>query len=222
MRQLISKRKRQRATSIKGHLVTYSNPDSVVSDEFRAIRTNINFLTEERRNRTFIITSPEIGEGKSTITANLAVSMAQQKERILLIDANLRGPVIHDIFKIPNEVGLTDILSGKVHMESAVQKASIRHLEVLTSGAITANPAEILGNVYMNDLLTSVAATYDVVLIDSPPVLTSTETRVLANQCDGVIIVLKRGKTELEKTTEASRVLKLARAKLVGSIMNEK
>lgn len=216
------RRGRQKATSKKNYLVTYSNPDSMISDQFRAIRTNINFLTEDRKNRLFIITSPGTGEGKSTTTANLAVSMAQQKERILLIDANLREPIIHDIFKVPNDVGLTSILSGKTNLEDAIQKLGIGKLEILTGGATTFNPAELLGNSRMTDLLRVVASTYDIVLIDSSPLLTSTETRVLANQCDGVVLVLGRGKTEIEKTIESRRVLDLAHANLVGAIINEK
>ncbi|MFZ3577251.1 CpsD/CapB family tyrosine-protein kinase [Virgibacillus sp. DJP39] len=214
-------RGRQKAIN-KKHLITYSHPDSKVSDQFRAIRTNISFLTEEKRNRLFIITSPGDGEGKSTITANLAVSMAQQKERILLIDASLRDPIIHDIFKIPNDIGLTSILSGKANLEGAVQELGIGRLEILTSGSTTFNPSELLGNTRMTELLRTVADTYDIVLIDSSPLLTSTETRVLANQCDGVVLVLNRGKTEVEKTIESRRVLDLAHANLVGAIINEK
>lgn len=218
---MFNKRKRM-DTSRKRHLMTYSNPDSMVSDQFRAIRTNINFLTEKRKNRLFIITSPGEGEGKSTTTANLAVSMAQQKEKILLIDANLRNPIVHDIFKIPNELGLTSILTGKVSLENAIQRTGIGNLEILTSGATLFNPAELLGNEQMTFLLRTVANMYDIVLIDSPPVLESTETRVLANQCDGVVLVLNRGKTELEKTVESRRVLELAHSRLVGAIINEK
>ncbi|ASN06004.1 CpsD/CapB family tyrosine-protein kinase [Virgibacillus necropolis] len=215
------KRKRKNAGK-RSQLITYSNPDSIVSDQFRAIRTNINFLTEKRKNRIFIITSPGDGEGKSTTTANLAVSMAQQKESILLIDANLRDPIIHDVFKVPNDLGLTSILSGKAKLENIIKRTGIGNLEILTSGANLFNPAELLGNEQMTELLKTVADMYDIVLIDSPPVLESTETRVLANQCDGVVLVLNRGKTELEKTVESRRVLELAHARLVGAIINEK
>lgn len=202
--------------------MTYSNPDSMISDQFRAIRTNIKFITEKKKNRLFIITSPSGGEGKSTTTANLAVSMAQQKEKILLIDANLRDPIIHDIFKIPNHLGLTGILTGKVCLDNAIQPTEIGNLEVLTSGAALFNPAELLGNEQMTSLLKTVADMYDIVLIDSPPILDSTEARILANQCDGVILVVNRGKTELEKLVESRRVLELAHSRLVGAIMNEK
>ncbi|WP_430791428.1 CpsD/CapB family tyrosine-protein kinase [Virgibacillus flavescens] len=222
MIQLILKRKRRSDSVKKGNLITYSNPDSLVSDQFRAIRTNIKFLTEKRNNRLFIITSPSEGEGKSITTANLAVSMAQQKEKVLLIDANVREPVIHEIFRIPNELGLTSILTGKAKLENAIQRTGIGKLEILTSGATLFNPAELLGNEQMTNLLRTISELYDIVLIDSPSVLESTETRVLANQCDGVVLVVNRGKTDIEKTIESRRVLELAHARLVGAIINEK
>ncbi|WP_235420830.1 CpsD/CapB family tyrosine-protein kinase [Jeotgalibacillus soli] len=193
----------------------------MISDQFRTIKINIQFLTKEKKNRVFLITSPGKGEGKSTTTANLAVSMAQQKQKVLLIDANLRNPIIHSIFKVPNEIGLTNVLTGKTSFAETVCRTEIGKLEILTSGSISFNPAELLGNELMSDLLQRVVNSYDIVLIDSPSVLHYTETRVLANQCDGVVLVLHRERTELEHTAESRRVLDLAHAKLVGAIINE-
>ncbi len=156
------------------------------------------------------------------MTANLAISMAQQKERVLLIDANLREPIIHTIFKIPNEVGLTNLLMEQVTLEETVFKTEIGNLAILTSGSTSTNPAELLGNDRMSELMDEVANSYDIVLIDSPSVLHFTETRVLANQCDGVVLILNRGKTKPEKAIEAKRILELANAKLVGAIVNER
>ena len=174
-----------------------------------------------RENKIFLITSPKNGEGKSTTIANLAVSMTQQKEKILVIDANLREPVLHSIFKIPNEAGLTDVLTGKANLEEAIYKTEITRLDVLTSGSSSFNPAELLESERMKELLTSIARTYDIVLIDAPSVLKSTETRILANQCDGVVLVVNRGKTEIEKAIETKKVLELAHARIVGAILNE-
>lgn len=207
----------------KRHLITYSNADSIISDQFRTIRTNIKFLSKGDSDRVFLITSPGRGEGKSAITANLAVSMAQQKEKVLLIDANLREAVIHSIFKLSNEVGLTNVLTGKAMLDDSIYRTGIGKLEILTSGTAQNyhNPAEVLGNDRMITILNEVARAYDIVLIDAPTVLKSTETRVLANQCDGVVLVLNRGKTLLEKADEARRVLELSQSKLVGAIINK-
>jgi capsular exopolysaccharide synthesis family protein len=172
-------------------------------------------------NKSFLITSPKNGEGKSTTISNLAVSIANQKEKTLIIDANLRDPLIHSIFKIPNEIGLTNVLTGNATLEEAIYKTEITRLEVLTSGSTAFNPAELLETKRMKELLKSLAASYDIVLIDAPSVLKSTETRVLANQCDGVVLVVNRGKTEIEKAIETKKVLELAQAKIVGAILNE-
>ena len=117
--------KKGRATLKKRNLVTLSNSNSIISDQFRTIRTNMRFLAKENEERVFLITSPGVGEGKSTMTANLAVSLAQQKEKVLLIDANLRSPIVDQIFKISNEVGLTDILSYKKTFQEAVHHSEI-------------------------------------------------------------------------------------------------
>ena len=211
-----------RNTLKKRNLITLSNSNSIVSDQFRTIRTNMRFLSKEKEERVFLITSPGVGEGKSTMTANLAVSLAQQKEKVLLVDANLRSPIIDQIFKIPNEVGLTDILSYKKTFQEAVHDSKIGKLEILTSGYPTSNPAELLGNEILKELLEDFGKTYDFVLVDSPSVLTSTETRMLANICDGIILVLTKGKTDLENAAKARRVLELAHANLLGAIINKK
>ncbi|MGM8364838.1 CpsD/CapB family tyrosine-protein kinase [Virgibacillus sp. W0181] len=206
----------------KGGLITYSHADSVIADQFRMIRANINFLPGKRANRIFLMSSAGKGEGKSTIISNLAVSMAQQKEKILLIDANLREPVIHDFFETPNDKGLTDILSRKSTFDEVVYKTGIGQLDLLTSGSTLFNPAELLGNEMMSVILQKVTNIYHVVLIDSPTILDYTETRVLANECDGVILVVNRKKTTKEKVAEARRVLELAHANTAGVIINDK
>jgi len=222
VRQLIFNRRAQVATLKKRNLITFSNPDSIISDQFRTIRTNIQFLTEGMKNRKFLITSTGKGEGKSTISANLAVSMAQQQKKILLIDANLRDAIIHSIFKLPNDIGLTNVLTKQVSPVDAVKQTEFGNLDILTSGTTSFNPLELLSNEIVKEMLDTLVKSYDIILIDSSSVLDFTESRVLANQCDGVVFVVNRGKTEIEKINEAKRVLELAHGKLVGVIMNEK
>jgi capsular exopolysaccharide synthesis family protein len=217
---LVLNRKKQISVMRKRHLVTYSQPESLISEQFREIRTNMKFINNND-NKIFLITSPQNGEGKSTTLSNLAVSIAKQKEKILIIDANLREPLLHTIFKIPNEIGLTNVLTGNASFEKAIYKTEISGLEVLTSGSTSFNPAELLETKRMKELLKSISENYDIVLIDAPSILKSTETRVLANQCDGVVLVLNRGKTEIEKAIESKKILELAQAKIVGAILNE-
>lgn len=207
--------------SQKRSLIAYSNPNSLIAEQFRTIRTNIRFLTEKENKAVLLITSPSKGEGKSTTAANIAVSMAQQKEKVLIIDANLREPELHSIFKISNTVGLTDVLTGKSTFEDAIYPTEIGRLAVLTSGVIPFNPAEILGLDKLGDLLREVKQIYDIILIDSPGILEVADTKVLANRCDGVIIVLSEGSTSKFKAIEAKKALDFTESKILGVVFNE-
>ncbi|WP_047983969.1 CpsD/CapB family tyrosine-protein kinase [Ornithinibacillus californiensis] len=206
----------------KVHLTTYTNSDSVISDQFRKIRTNIKFLTNNMQNKVYLLTSTRQKEGKSTVISNLTVSIVQQQSKVLLIDANLREPLVHDIFKISNDKGLTNVLKGYTTLEQAISHTDIQALDILTAGIPVTNPTELLGSEGMKELLLSAASMYDMVLIDSPSVLESTDTRVLANQCAGVVLVINRGKTVVDDVIETKKVLELANANLMGVIFNEK
>lgn len=205
----------------KRNLITYSFPESTIAEEFRTIRTNVHFVTDEQKPGILLVTSPNSGEGKSTTAANLAVSLAQKEEKVLLIDANLRKPAVHLIFKVPNSAGLTDVLTGTVAFEEAVTNTEIGQLEVLTSGTATNNPAELLASNPMKELLQKAAKEYDVVLIDSSQILELTDTKLFASQCDGVLLVIHQGKTQIEDAAEAKKVLEFAKANIFGVILNE-
>ncbi|WP_240050819.1 CpsD/CapB family tyrosine-protein kinase [Metabacillus litoralis] len=206
----------------KRHFVSYSNPSSEIAEQFRTIRTNIQFSSIDIQHKTLIITSPSSNEGKTTSAINLAISISQQGERVLLIDANLRKPKLHISFNLKESYGLTDVLMGRLPLEEAVFQTQIGKLEVLTSGIIPPNPTEIIGSKAMSYFLKDIKEEYDTVIFDCPPVLETTDTKLLAGQCDGVIMVLKSGKTDREKAVEANRLLHLVRAKVLGVILNEK
>ncbi|MDQ0270921.1 CpsD/CapB family tyrosine-protein kinase [Cytobacillus purgationiresistens] len=203
------------------NLVTFSHPDSIISEQFRTIRTNIQFINGEKNNPILLITSPSKLEGKSTSAANIAVSMAQQKEKVLLIDASLRNPAIHEIFQLPHTAGLTDVLKGYITFEEAVVSSQIPGLKILPSGKVPTNPSELLSSKAMKRLLDKVSPLYDITLIDSPSVLDVTDTKILANLSDGVILVVRQGKTKAEHTYNAKRVLQYAKSQIIGVILNE-
>lgn len=207
----------------KRNLIAYSSPDSLISEQYRTIRTNIKFSAVSKKRNIIMITSPTTGEGKSTTAANLAVSMAQNKEKVLLIDANLRNPSIHSIFKISNKVGLTSILSGSLQpsLEETVFKTGMGNLDVLTSGPIPFNPGEVIGLKVMQNFLTKCEMLYDLVLIDSPSILEVTDTKILANYCNGIVLVFNSGKTELKNALATKRILEFVEDKVVGVILNE-
>ncbi|MDQ0414647.1 MULTISPECIES: CpsD/CapB family tyrosine-protein kinase [Mesobacillus] len=211
-------KRKNRMSAPKRNLITFSNPESIISEQFRTLRTNIHFLTEGKKS-IILITSPGSHEGKTTTTANLAVSMAQQKEKVLLVDANLREPAIHFIFKKENTVGLTEVLSGKIRLEEAIIPTDIGSLAILTSGQMASHPAELIGSDSLYKVLQQALEEYDFILVDSPPILDVTDTKLLAHKSDGVILVISQGKTEIEKAVEAKKALEFAKVNLFGVIL---
>ncbi|MFT4414721.1 CpsD/CapB family tyrosine-protein kinase [Fredinandcohnia humi] len=203
-------------------LVTLFNPKSPISEQYRTIRTNIQFSTVDQEIRTMMVTSSGPAEGKSTTTNNIAVVFAQQGKKVLLVDADLRKPTVHFSFKLENHYGLTNVLTKQVTLDKAIQKSDQENLSVLTSGPIPPNPAEILGSKAMDEFLAQVQGMFDLVVFDTPPVLAVTDGQVLAYKCDGVVMVVSSGKTENEAALKAKDLLMNAKAKLLGVVLNNK
>lgn len=205
----------------KETLVTYYNPNSIISEQYRLIRTNLLLSLEDLKNRVILITSPSSGEGKSTTAVNIAISMALQKENILLIDGNLRKPVLHSLFNISNDVGLTNILTENTPLEETIHHTEIGRLDILPSGSNSVNPAELLGSQRMHDLIKKLSQSYNMIFIDTPSVLEATDTILLAKYCDGIIMVLNPRITGIQEAMEAKKGLEFAKATFVGAIYNE-
>jgi len=217
---LITNKRTSKQTKRKNPFVTYYYPESVLADQFQMIQTNINFLMSEKTSQTLMVTSPEEGDGKSTMLANLAVSMAQQKKKVLLVDTNLRSPALHEFFHTSNSTGLTDVLTGRMTFSEVVYHTEIWRLDLLASGPVPKNPVELLGSKMMKDLLVKLKESYDVIILDSSALLKIPDTKLLANLCDGVVLVVKNGKTKLQNATEAKKVIEFAKARLIGVILN--
>lgn len=207
--------------SSKGRLVTHSSPESRISEQFKTIRANIQILLGDERKNILLFTATKKSDGNTTLIANLAVSIAQQRERVLLIDGNLRRPGVHSIFKVSNNVGLTDVLTEKSQLEEAITPTDIAGLDLLTSGSVKENPAELIGLKSMRNLLRVMKNRYDYVLVDSPSILEAAETRILANRCEGVVLIVNKQKTALESAIEAKKILDFANVKLLGVVMNK-
>lgn len=203
-------------------VITYHRPNSIISEQYREIRTNLKFAAMDQEIKTLAITSAESGVGKSVTAANLAISMAQRGDKVLLVDADLRKPTLHSVFKLTNQTGLTEILMEKATWGEAVQPSSVDGLEVMTTGTMVPNWMELYGSHIMEDWQALIRDEYDIVIFDCPPVLEVSVARVLAHRCDGVILVLKNGKTKREKAIEAKRSLEFARANVIGVILNQK
>lgn len=201
-------------------LVTMLNPKSPISEQYRTIRTNIEFSTVDEEMRTIMVTSSGPGEGKSTTTNNIAVVFAQQGKKVLLVDSDLRKPTVHYSFRINNHTGLTNVLTKQETLINAVQATEQENLFVLTSGPIPPNPAELLGSKAMDQFINEVKGLFDVVVFDTPPVLAVTDGQVLANKVDGVVVVVSSGKTETEAALKAKETLMNSKAKLLGVVLN--
>ncbi len=220
MRPLVYKRKIQNDVNAR-NLVTYTYPESIISEQFRTIQTNISLSLSQGDKKTFLITSPNSGEGKSSTASNLAVTIAVQKRKVLLIDANLRNPSIHKIFRLQNNIGLANVLSGGSLLEEVVNQTVVGNLFALTSGLAGYNPGELFVSNIFKELIEEANKNYDVVILDSPSILEVTDVKLLAKQCNGVILVINRGNTNFEAALEAKKELEFAKAKILGVIINE-
>lgn len=222
MSQLARKDRKQIFNLQNRSLISLTNPKSPIAEQFRTIRTNIQFSSVDKELQTIIVTSSGPGEGKSTNTANLAVVFAQQGKRVLLIDADLRKPTVHYTFRTENHVGLSNVLTRQLTLEEAVSTTAQEKLSVLSSGPIPPNPSELLGSKNMQVLLEQAKEEYDVIVIDTPPVLAVTDAQILANLADGVVLVVSSGKTERDSAKKAKELLESAQAKILGVVLNNK
>ncbi|MER2041351.1 CpsD/CapB family tyrosine-protein kinase [Desemzia incerta] len=202
-------------------LVVSSKPNSVVSEQFRTIRTNIQFSMVDERLQSLVITSAGPGSGKSIISANLAATFASEDKKVLLVDADLRKPTVHKTFRVRNNDGLTTLLTDRgVSVEDMVYRTHISGLYVLTSGAIPPNPAELLGSKRMDELMKEFEDKFDFVIYDMPPILAVTDAQVMASKVDGTIFVLPKGQATKEAVFKAKELLNLVDANVLGAIFN--
>lgn len=201
-------------------LVALLDPDDPASEAYRSLRTNVTFVNAAAGARSLVITSPGPSEGKSTTAANLAVTMAQQGTRTLLVDADLRRPIVHRAFDLVQDPGLTDVLAGKAQLREAIRPNVAPKLDVLPSGTQPPNPSELLGSDAMRRLLTELRTQYEIVIFDSPPVLAVTDAAVLGAATDAVVVVLRAGETESAAAERALLAVRRVEAKVAGAVLN--
>lgn len=198
----------------------YNNKHQSISSEvYRSIRTNLKYVSLDNKAKTIAITSSLPAEGKSTITGNLALCLSEGGSKVLIIDCDLRKPTIHKRFQCSNEIGLTDALINHDLLEKAIYVYSPR-LSVLTTGTIPPNPAEILGSRTFERFLKEISTNFDYVLLDTPPVLAVTDGRLVAAKTDGTVVVVRYGKTKVKQVNRAYEELKIVKANIIGSILN--
>ncbi|PGQ08153.1 tyrosine protein kinase [Bacillus cereus] len=203
-------------------LITHKEPKSRIAEQYRNIRTNIEFTSVDNHIRSIVVTSADPGDGKTTTIANLAVVFGQQGKKVLVIGADLRKPTIQNLFAIHHSNGLTSLLSGQAKLMQCIQKTDVENVYLMASGQIPPNPAELLGNRVMDEALLEAYNMFDIILIDTPPVLVVTDAQILANKCDGVILVVRSEQTEKDNIVKAKQILDKASGKLLGVVLNDK
>jgi capsular exopolysaccharide synthesis family protein len=201
-------------------MVTHVEPQSLVAEAFRSLRTNVTFARAHQDLRTLMITSPAPGEGKSTVAVNLATTFAQQGQRTLLIDADLRRSVLDQTFAIARSPGLTDVLVGAEPLDAVVRTTDVPNLSILPSGHFPPNPSELLGSSQMRGMIEQAKQSFDIVLIDSPPVLAVTDAAVLSTVVDGSIMVIRLGVTAREAVRRAVSQLRVVNGRILGAVLN--
>ncbi|WP_328587735.1 CpsD/CapB family tyrosine-protein kinase [Alteribacter lacisalsi] len=222
--ETLARRRKQKdqLTDKQRSLIAYHSQKSPVTEQFRTLRTNIQFASVDKNIKKILIASSGPAEGKSTVIANLGVVLAQQGNRVLLVDSDMRKPTVHFTFQLNNTMGLTSVLTRSKRFLDVVQNSGIEDLDVLSSGPVPPNPSELLGSKAMARFLDEADQQYDYILFDAPPVNLVTDAQVLSSLTDGVIFVLRSGKTERETAVKAVNALKKANANVIGTVLNDR
>lgn len=218
---MFNKKKKQLDTNERTSLVTLTRPSSVIAEQFRTIRTNVQFSMVDKNLKTLVITSAGPGAGKSTISANLAVAFAMQGKKILIVDADLRKPTVHKTFHLPNRDGLTTLLTDRdIEIKDIAHRLDTEGLYVITSGAIPPNPSELLASNRMNQLMSEFENLFDLIIFDMPPVIAVTDAQVMASKADGTIFVVNKNGAEKDMVAKSKELLEKVKANVIGVVFN--
>ena len=213
-------RKRARAMSPIG-LISYAEPNSYWAEAYRAIRINIHFLRRHsQRLQVLLVTSPYPGDGKTTAASNLAISFALAGQRVLLIDADLRSPSLHKVHGLRREHGLSHLLKGLLPLHQAVQRSQIERLEVITVDPEVPSPGELLASSRLKELLDEARRAYDVILLDSSPLLAVVDSAIIGMVVDGVVLVARPGTLRRRDVEHALELLRIGGASILGMLVN--
>ncbi len=201
-------------------ILAYHRPKSREAEAIRGLRTAVYFSTRNQDRRVLQVTSPAAGDGKTTLISNLAVSLAQAGKRVLLVDCDLRRPRVHEVFSLDNSIGLADVLMSKAEVSEAWQTSEVTNLSILPSGPIPSNPAELLESPEFEQMLNRLRATYDFVLLDTPPVLAVSDPVSIAAHVDGVVLTIRLRKNSRAHAIRAKEVLNTSGVTILGTVVN--
>ncbi|WP_165004788.1 MULTISPECIES: CpsD/CapB family tyrosine-protein kinase [unclassified Enterococcus] len=215
--------KKKKSTIMPISLVTVADQNAVISEQYRTIRSNIQFSAVDHELNTVVVTSSGPGEGKSTTAANLAVVFANSGKKVLLVDADLRKPSVALTFQLPNVMGLSNLLGNKdkeSQVSEYITKSNVENLWLMTSGPKPPNPSEMLASKRMEELTEQLKEVYDLIIFDMPPVATVTDAQILAAKTDGTLLVIRERKTKKQELMKAKELLNIAKANILGVVYN--
>jgi capsular exopolysaccharide synthesis family protein len=206
----------------KYKLLSQYNSDPIIAEAYRTLRTNIQFATGQQLVQTILVTSTIPNEGKSTTISNLAMTYAEMNKKVLLIDADLRRPTLHRFFSASTRFGLTNLLTNQCKLEDSIIETYVPNLSLITSGPTISNAYVLLSSNRMDELLNQLKPLYDIILIDSSPVLAVSDSQLLSVKCDGVLYVVSYGKVKRATAQKAIASLNHAEANVLGVVINNK
>ncbi len=203
-----------------GGLISLREPKSAAAEAYRMLRTNLEYTGIDKEKKILLFTSARMKDGKTTTISNLAITLAQSGERVLIIDCDLRKPRIHKTFPVNNEVGLTNFIAGNISLDQSIQKyESMDNLFIITSGVLPPMPSEILSSEKMGKALKELSNQFDYILLDTPPILSVTDASALSRYADGVIIVSALGKSTHDEVKATKRTLERVNANILGVVL---
>jgi capsular exopolysaccharide synthesis family protein len=204
---------------IENPLINNGVPNNFL-ESFRAVRTNLLFASADEGGRSVVVTSTGPSEGKTVVSTNLSIALAQAGQRVLLIDADMRKPRVHKVFGFSQEPGLSNVLVGSAKTSEVVRTTEVPGLWVMPAGPHPPNPAELLGSKRFKDFLASLTQHFDWVMVDTPPVMAVTDASVVAHLATGVLFVVGAEMTSRHAAARALEQLQHARAKFIGGVLN--
>lgn len=192
-----------------------------VREAYKLLRTNLQFYFKDKSNKMFLVTSASAAEGKSTTALNISITMADAGARICLVDLDLRRPSIHKMLQISHMPGVTNVLGGLLTLEEAVRTTQYPNLDVLSSGPIPPNPAELLGTPEMEQMLGALNDKYDFVIIDTPPIGVVADAMIVEKCTSGIVLVVREGQTTFEMVKQSKLNIDMLQGKIIGIVLNE-
>lgn len=218
---LFTKKKNERVKKGQSEMLVVNNPTSIVAEQFRTIRTNIQFSMFDRDLRTLTVTSAGPGSGKSVISANLAAAFASDGKKVILVDADMRRPTVHKVLKKPNGRGLSHLLTDRtLALTDVIQHSDIPNLYYISCGVIPPNPAELLASEGMVRVIEELQTMFDLIIFDNPPVLSVTDAQIMAARTDGTIVIIPYGQAGKEEVKKAAKLLEQVHAHVLGAVLN--